>query len=51
VGAAVARDSDGPRALAMRLGGKGPAERISVVFGQRVADDAANVIFAQDGGG
>ena len=48
VGAAVAADGDGARAFAMGLGGEGPAERVSVGFGQRVADDPADVIFAQD---
>ena len=33
-----------------RQRGEGPAERISVGLAERVADDAANVIFAQDGG-
>ncbi len=46
----VAPDRHPPRALAARLGRIGPAERIGVGFGQRVADDPANVIFAQDGG-
>ena len=32
------------------LRGIGPAERVGVGLGQRVADDPADVIFAQDGG-
>ena len=50
MGAPVTPHGDGPRAFAMRLGGKGPAKRISVGLGQRVADDPADVIFAKDGG-
>ena len=34
----------------LRKRGIAAAERIGVGFGQRVADDPANVIFAQDGG-
>ena len=51
VGAAVAPDRD--RAWRLRRAAKraiGPAERISIGLGERVADDSANVIFAQDGG-
>ena len=42
------RSRRAPSSCAKR--GEGAAERISVGFGQRVADDPADVIFAQDGG-
>src|SRR5438132_7367959 len=48
--ASVAPHGDPPRAFVAGNRGKGPAERISVRFVERVADDPANVIFAQNGG-
>ena len=50
MGAAVAPDGDPSRAFVMGQRGIAAAERISVGLGQRVADDPADVIFAQDGG-
>ena len=49
VGPAVAADGEAWR-LPPGERGKAAAERVSVRLGQRVADDAADVIFAQDGG-
>ena len=50
MGAAVAADRDPPGAFVAGERGVGPAERVSIVLGERVADDPADVIFAQDGG-
>ena len=48
--APVASDGDPPSAFVAGERRIGAAEGISVGFGQRVADDSPNVIFAQDGG-
>ena len=43
------QDRDPARAFLAGEGTVGPAERISVRLGQRVSDDSANVIFAENG--
>ncbi len=46
----IAADRDSPRAFIARHRSEGSAEAVGIVFAQRVTDDPANVIFAQDGG-
>ena len=50
VRAAVATHGYAPGPFVERKRRKGASERIGVRFGQCVADDAADVVFAEDGG-
>ncbi len=50
MGAAVPSDGNPPGTLAAGNRGIGPAEGVGIRLGERVADDSADVIFAEDGG-